>query len=317
MNIAKQRKIIDEAFGAGVMSRDGINYSVACPMCKEKKTGKRKLVVKLDDYRYHCWVCECKGKSIWRLIARLRPDLSTKILEFDNRAVSFKQEPQETESLKIELPEGLVFLGDSTKEPDALAAIAYLRYRGIADDKINRWRIHAGVHGKFRRHVFFPSFDADGKINYFLGRAIDETQWRYKNAIVPKSSIIFNEIDIDWNKEIILVEGVFDAMKCPDNCIPLLGSALSKSSLLFEKLASKRCKIKICLDSDLPQKAYAIAKLLAEYDCDVRIAFPPLGMDLGDMSEEQVAEVLSNAKNYDSYSLINYKINTIKSGSII
>lgn len=317
MDLVKQRKIIDEAFGTGIMSRDGINYSVACPMCKERKAGKRKLVVKLDDYRYHCWVCESKGKSIWRLIARLRPDMAAKVLEFDARAASFKHEAQEVLQPELEMPEGLVFLGRPTREPDALAAIAYLRSRGIGEEKINRWRIHAGVRGKFRRHVFFPSFDGDGKLNYYIGRAIDETQWRYRNAIVPKSSIIFNEIDIDWDEEVILVEGVFDAMKCPENCIPLLGSTLSKSSILFEKLASKCCRVRICLDSDLPQKAYVIAKLLSEYDCEVNIAFPPPGTDLGEMTEDDAIKVLSTARSYDPYSLINYKISTIKSGSIV
>jgi DNA primase len=318
METLKKRKVIDEAFGKGLMARDGINYSVRCPLCKEKKAGKLKLVIKLDDDRYHCWVCEAKGKSVWRLIARLRPDMRPLLAQFDARAHLFNESDaeQEQEPLELVLPDGIVYLGRSTREPDALAALAYLKDRGVSSTMISRWRIHAGVRGKLRRHVFFPSFDAEGKLNYYVARAIDETQYRYRNASVPKSSIIFNEIDIDWNQEVTLVEGIFDALKCPDNCVPLLGSSLSKSSLLFEKLVKNGTKVRICLDSDLPQKSYNIAKMLTEYDCDVTIAFPP-GKDLGDLSQPEAESVLREAKPYNPYSFINFKISTIKSGTII
>jgi DNA primase len=318
MDTLKKRKVIEEALGKGLMARDGINYSVRCPLCKEKKAGKLKLAIKLDDDRYHCWVCEAKGKSVWRLIARLRPDMRPQLAQFDARAHLFQDNDYDAEPEKPELilPDGIVYLGRSTKEPDALAALSYLRERGVSSKLISRWRIHAGVRGKFRRHVFFPSFDAEGNLNYYVARAIDETQYRYRNASIPKSSIVFNEIDIDWNEEVTLVEGIFDALKCPDNCVPLLGSSLSKSSLLFERIVKNGTRVRICLDSDLPQKAYDIAKLLSEYDCNVTVSFPP-GKDLGDLSPAEAESVLLEAKPYNPYSFINFKISTIKSGTII
>ena len=46
--------------------------------------------------------------------------------------------------------------------------------------------------------------------------------------------IIFNELYIDWDSDIILVEGAFDAIKAGPNSIPLLGSTLREESSLFQ-----------------------------------------------------------------------------------
>ena len=45
------KRIIDDAFGAGVLSRDGINYAISCPACNHDRKDKRKLIIRLDDGR--------------------------------------------------------------------------------------------------------------------------------------------------------------------------------------------------------------------------------------------------------------------------
>jgi DNA primase len=71
---------------------------------------------------------------------------------------------------------------------------------------------------------------------------------KYKNPAVPKDEIIFNESRVNWEENVYLCEGVFDAFFLP-NPIPMLGKMLSNN--LFEKLYDRaQGEIHICLDGD-------------------------------------------------------------------
>jgi hypothetical protein len=71
---------------------------------------------------------------------------------------------------------------------------------------------------------------------------------KYKNPSVPKDEIIFNEINIDWTKDVYLCEGVFDSFFLT-NPIVMLGKKISK--LLFETIYNKaEGMVHIVLDGD-------------------------------------------------------------------
>ena len=59
---------------------------------------------------------------------------------------------------------------------------------------------------------------------------------KYLNPITSKEDIIFNEDKIDWNKNLFLVEGVFDSLFIP-NSIPMLGKVMSDK--LWEAIYTK------------------------------------------------------------------------------
>ena len=69
------KSLLDKAFGRGLLSRDGVNYALRCPACADPRAEKKKLIVRLDDGRFHCWVCGTKGSNIVAFIARHRPGL--------------------------------------------------------------------------------------------------------------------------------------------------------------------------------------------------------------------------------------------------
>jgi len=309
------QRLIDDAFGAGVLSRDGINYAINCPSCKDDRKHKRKLIVRLDDGRYHCWVCGLKGKSVKSLLAKH----SSATLE--NASIRFKKSSSHIsdEAVRVSLPKDHVLLSSTDRfDPDLLATKKYLNRRGLSQLDIARWRALTVMTGQYRRRVIIPSFDEVGNLNYFVARAIDSgTYLKYKNPKVSKEDVIFNEIDIDWDVPIVLVEGVFDAIKCPPNTIPLLGSSLSIRSKLYKKLAEHQSMCTVALDPDLKTKAFKLASMLKSSGCDVRIAFAPDGKDFGDMEKKQVKKVLQFAKQYTDIMRISHKISRMKSGSII
>lgn len=303
-------KIFDLAFGKGSFTNDRKNYQVRCPECG-KDGSKKKLHIKLDDFRYHCWVCGLKGKNVLYLVKKLRPDLDVGNIKTPKLTVD-----QVDDHPPVVLPEGLIPVYRNTKDPDVKAVRNYLVKRGMTLADMYRWRVLAASKGQFRRYAVFPSFDELGSLNYYLGRSIDDAGFRYRNAKRKKTSVVFNEIDIDWSKHVYLVEGVFDAVMSPDNTVPIMGSELSKSSLLYERLVRNQTSVTISLDADARDKMYKIAKLLATSGCSVSVATYDGESDLGDMTKVNVRNVMKNAVPYNEYNGIRHKISFLKSGSI-
>ena len=67
--LEKRFKLIEKACGHTRRSKDGINISIECPFCN-KNNGKTKLVIRVDNPVYHCWVCEKSGKDVTYLFSR-------------------------------------------------------------------------------------------------------------------------------------------------------------------------------------------------------------------------------------------------------
>ena len=290
MELIKRRKAIESAFGLTSLSSDGINCAVHCPVCKEKKKNKLKLIIRLDDGRYQCWVCGTKGSNISYLVSKYKaPHAEIVYNVFGKSTKKFTALEEEP----VLLPLSATFLLEKTHDPDKKAALKYVLSRGLSPKDIYRWRIMYSPEFKFRRRVIIPSLDISGNLNYYVARSIDESKKpKYMNSKISKNEIIFNEIDVNWKKPIVLVEGVFDAMKCRENTIPVLGSSLSKKSLLYQNLIRNSCKVTLSLDPDLKEKCYSLANDLARDGCNVSIAFAPEKTDLGALDKGLVKEIL-------------------------
>jgi len=309
------RNLLDKAFGKGVLSRDGVNYELRCPVCNDARKEKKKLIVRLDDARYHCWVCETKGSNIIFLLRKFRPDL----IDVSDKVNFSKKTTTEEINDKLELPRGFMFIGnENIRDPDIIATRKYLFKRGLSKLDILRWRMLATSGGSFRRKVIIPSFDENGCLNYYVARSIDDSgKYKYKNAKISKKNVIFNEIDVDWSRPVTLVEGVFDAINCPENTIPILGSSLSGGSKLFQKILLNQTTVTVALDPDLKMKAFKLANLLKKTGCEVNIAFAPNSKDFGDLSKHEVSEILSNSVPYEDFARITHKIRSIRSGTVL
>ncbi len=313
MEFVKRRKAVEAVFGRTSVSSDGINCAVSCPSCNENKKVKLKLVIRLDDGRYQCWVCGIKGGNIAYLASKYRKNADELFSVFGKK---IKKDQDESPEL-LQLPSESSFLLKSTRDPDQKAAVRYIKSRGLNRTDVYRWRMMYSPSRSHRRRVIVPSFDIEGKLNYFISRSIDEDRKpRYVNSRVPKNDIIFNEIDIDWKRPIVLVEGVFDAMKCGENVIPILGSTLSKKSRLYSELTRHASEVTLSLDPDLKQKSYTIANNLARDGCTVSISFAPLNLDLGAMQKQEARKIISNGAAYDPMNALRLKIKNIKSGSV-
>ena len=164
----------------------------------------------------------------------------------------------------------------------------YLRARGVSRAEILKWKIGYCVSGDYARRIIIPSFDAEGYVNYFIARAYDGAWLRYKNPQASRD-IVFNELYLDWDKDVILVEGVFDAIVA-GNAIPLLGSILNSSTGLFARLVQENPVVYLALDSDAADKERKIIKKLLQYDIDVYKVDTTGIEDIGAITKEQFEE---------------------------
>jgi len=311
-------RFVRQAFGEVEIARDKVNVATFCPSCGSGSNKKKKLSINLNTWNCHCWVCGVKGKDLGYILSKYVSAALSK--EFRVRFLHEKVDKVVDEiSEKISLPESFISLATNfkSKDPDIKSCFDYLLKRGIGHRDLWYFKIGTAASGKFRRRVIIPSFDLDGELNFFTARAIDDDVYRkYINSNVKKSTIIFNESNINWKKELTLVEGPFDLLKSGQNSTCLLGSILSKHSYLFKRIASNNTPVLLCLDSDAREKSFKIADLLASYSCDVRIMDLESFHDAGEMSKKDFETLQNKASKWTREDSIMEKISSIRTGSL-
>lgn len=319
----KKIALLKRAFGEPTVSRDQREAQFFCPQCKKNGKKKKKLSIRLEDGVYHCWVCELKGKNLGYLFKTYAPGLQSELRDVGFHQGSSGRQEQESapeEVPALTAPEGYILLASNVNstDPDVKDCVKYCYSRGLTLSDLWYFKLGTCKTGKFRRRVIFPSFDSEGEINYYTARAIDPVgAMKYLNSKVSKSDIIFNEINIDWKSELVLVEGPFDLTKTTGNATCLLGSSLSRECALFKQIVKHGTSVVLALDPDARKKSHSIAKLLSQYGIDIRTVNVPEGSDIGDMSKKQYDELMSTAAPWKSSDRLLHLISNIKSGSII
>ena len=158
---------------------------------------------------------------------------------------------------------------------------------------------------KYKNRIIIPSFDDDGDCSYFIARSYAGDSYKYKNPRASKD-IVFNELFIDWSSDLILVEGVFDALVA-GNAVPILGSTLRAGSELLRKLVRNDTPVFVALDPDAADKERRIIKMLLEYDIELYKIDVSGYEDVGSMSKEVFKERKNSAAfiDRDNYLLLN------------
>ena len=284
-----------------------------CPKCEHHK---KKLSVNIAKNMFKCWVCEWSGRDIYSLVKRYGSYTDKK----NWRQLTNKVEvqnfyetlfgAQEEEQQNIALPEGFISLVNKTLPSTSLYPLNYLFSRGLTKKDIIRWKIGYVPEGEYEGRVIIPSFDNHGKLNYFIARAYDGHWKRYKN---PKSkrNIIFNEINLNIKQDIVLVEGVFDAIKAGQNSIPLLGSTLNEKSKIFDLIIGNNLSVYLALDKDAKKKTSKIIDSLLRHDVDTYLIDLGDYSDVGEMTHEKFAIAKSNANQITQEDYFYNKITSI------
>jgi len=297
--------ILDEVLGVGT-SLKGDEQAHHCPFCHHHK---KKLQINLNTQKWHCWVCDAKGKKIQTLLKRLHVDSKRikKVYEIygDDYIVS---KTTDEEKVELRLPSEFKSLLTKPKGLNPLykKVVQYAKDRGITKEDIIRYNIGYCDSGIYTNRIIIPSYDVDGRLNYFIARSVYvEEKFKYKNPPVSKNVTIF-ENQINWKQPITLCEGVFDAMSIKRNAIPLLGKFIPKT--LMDNIYKKGVKeIKILLDKDAQDQALYYVNYFMNNGITVTNILPT-EKDAGDMGFSEVNKMLKKTKKSGFEDVISQKL---------
>jgi len=257
--------LVNSVLGSGKATARN-NYAYHCPLCHHHKP---KLEVNLTENRegknpWHCWACDARGTTIYNLFRQVKAaaDKFTELKSLVKTSRSIK-ETQVVSS--VALPDEYISL-NNVDNSDIMArhATTYLKNRYVSKYDIIKYNIGYCKTGLYKNMIIIPTYDADGRLNYFTARSFEKEPYiKYRNPSASRD-IIPNEHLINWNVPVILCEGLFDAIAIKRNAIPLLGKNI-QSSLMKKIVTSVVDKIYIALDRDAIKQALKFCeRLMAE-----------------------------------------------------
>ena len=305
---SEKLKIIKSSLGSYYESNDEMLFH--CPKCNHHK---RKLSVNLDKNVFKCWICDYRGNSLLPLIKDrdLRSQwrsLTNKvdISRFDD-IFAFNQQVDDAPETQLLLPDYFSSLTSPDLSSIGQKAEKYLLDRGITKSQIFMHKMGFCYHGAYKNRIIIPSFNANGRLNYYIARSFSDNYMKYKNPPCSKD-VIFNDLMIDWTKPIVLVEGFFDSLKY-ENSVPILGSTLNTKSKLFAKIVNHCKSIYICLDKDAKKKELKIIKNFLDFGVEVyKIELYDYN-DLGEVPDSLLVEYKKRASNMTRNNYLLQKLN--------
>jgi len=299
--------LVNSVMGSGKATARN-NYAYHCPFCHHHKP---KMEVNLTENRegknpWHCWACDVRGTTIYSLFKQLKVDVS-KFTELKSLVKTSKSIKETQVVSNVSLPNEYISLNNVDNSGImARHALAYLKNRHVSKYDIIKYNIGYCKEGLYKNMIIIPTYDADGRLNYFTARSFEKEPYvKYRNPSASRD-VIPNEHLINWNVPVILCEGLFDAMAIKRNAIPLLGKNI-QSSLMKRIVTSVVDKIYIALDRDAIKQALKFCeRLMAEgkevYLVDLQ------DKDPSEMGFENFTRLIQNTVPLTYYDLMEQKL---------
>jgi DNA primase len=300
--------LVNSVLGTGKRTARG-NQAYTCPFCHHHKP---KLEVNFTENNqgnnpWQCWVCGKRGKTIKSLFKQVQVD-ATYFQELGKLVKNVTIEDTEIVHSILELPkEFKTFIHN--KDLTARHALVYLKKRNISNQDILKYNIGYCDSGPYNNMIVIPSYDNNGKLNYFTARSFEKDPFtKYRNPETSRDIIPF-ELFINWDLPIILCEGPFDAIAIKRNAIPLFGKNI-QSNLMKKIVTSKVQKIYIALDTDALKQALGFCEQLLDIGKEVYLV-EMQGKDPSEMGFENFTKLVQTVSPLTQYNLMEKKLLTI------
>ena len=298
--------IVNSVLGTGKRTARG-NQAYHCPFCHHHKP---KLEINFTENKegnnpWNCWVCGKKGKKLITLFKQM--NASPEVLsQLKPHLKSNSTTDEIVISNLVELPKEYKHFNDDIISKHALY---YLKKRNLTKNDIIKYNIGYCEYGQYANMIIIPSYDADGKLNYFTARSFEKDPFiKYRNPEASRDIIPF-ELFINWDLPVILCEGPFDAIAIKRNAIPLFGKNI-QPSLMKKIVTSKVQKIYIALDNDAIQKALEFCELLLNEGKEVYLV-ELKGKDPSEMGFEHFTKLIQKTSPLTNYKLMEKKLQLI------
>lgn len=159
----------------------------------------------------------------------------------------------------------------------------------------------------FRKFYFYGEEVAPSRCPQ-CGGEIEETFYpkSINSKFFPKSELFFNQQNVDWNSEVVMVEGPFDSINVK-NSIALLGRTISEQQILnlvnFTK-NKPNFSLVLYLDGDKAGVSSTIeiySKICWLFENKIKIVYIEDGDDPGAHSIEENQDRVKNSIEYNSW----------------
>ena len=266
---------------------------------------KPKLQINISSQKWHCWVSNSGGHSLYSLFKKINADSRYFSELKDLVFVSTKKGEVESKVI-VSLPIEYKPLWKPSKSLFYKHALKFLKKRGITKIDLQKYKLGFCDDGIYGNRVIIPSYDENGILNYFVGRSFMGGGMKYKNPNVSRDIVPFDWF-IAWSYPIVLCEGVFDAISIRTNAIPMLSKKPSNS--LLRKIFEKQVKtIYIALDNDAKKDAYHLSEFFKDFGIDSKVVNLPKNKDPNNLGFENMNELIGKTISSSFSDMIQAKL---------
>ena len=252
----------------GEFVEDDTEIRIACPQCADDN---KRLYIEAETGCWLCFRCDERGdlfalfnealglgahesfEKLREVRFRLGPRYSFTTPWIDGH-------PEEEKPPGVELPEDFIPLQLDARQY-TWGYRHYLQNRGISPAMQVAYGMGFCIKGPYAGRVIIPVYGAPNHTLYtFVARSIDPGEPRkvlYPPHSRPSETLFNLDRVVSCHdspvvpKPIVLVEGVFDALRLPARAIAILGSSLSATQMgLLGRLGTEWHPFVVCMDGD-------------------------------------------------------------------
>ena len=270
---------------------------------------KPKLQVNIKNGKWHCWVSGQGGHNLFQLFKKVKATKKQyqELNELSDN-FSFEYVPTKQENKEVKLPDEYKPMWTKSNSPTYKHALKYLQSRGVSQDDMIKYSIGYCEDGLYSNRIIIPSYDDEGKLNFFIGRDIFDSKLKYRNSPTPKDIIGF-ELFVNWEEPILLVEGALDAITSKVNSIPLFGKTIMNN--LKRKILEKKVKtLYVALDNDAVKDSMKIVEELMNEGIKVHM-IKLTEKDPNDIGYEKFTDIKNSTNETSFRELVKYKLGMI------
>ena len=271
---------------------------------------KPKLQVNIKSGKWHCWVSGEGGHNFFQLFKKVGATQKyyDELRQLSNEFVSYNYIPEIKSKKDVKLPDEYKPMWIESKSIFYKHALKYLKSRGISEDDMIKYSIGYCEDGLYSNRIIIPSYDEEGKLNFFVGRDVFDSKLKYRNSPTPKNIVGF-ELFVNWEEPILLVEGALDAISTKINSIPLFGKTIMNN--LKRKILQKKVKtLYVALDNDAFKDSMKIVEGLMNEGIKVHM-IKMTEKDPNDLGYEKFTDLKNLTEETSFKELIKYKLGMV------
>lgn len=225
-------------------------FMIACPFHDDSNPS---LGVDIETGGFNCLGCGEHGpfKKLLDKLGIENCQIDEMETDYSSRIDKYIKQSKEQTDLLIQCSKHFVPLIDDNGDKMIGDIYDYAVERGLDNSTIQSLKLGAINYSRFQNRLVFPIM-FNGKLVSYEGRRIDVGDDKYYRVrSTPSSNILYNYDNAKKEKNVILVEGVFDAAMLYQrgyNVVACFGSNISTNQIILLSIFDK---VFLALDGDV------------------------------------------------------------------